>query len=127
MNHYIYPYYPLPYIPMMLVPAYSPLNSTNTRPFPQVTTKKLKASATTFEALLIDASTINKAFLESNSFAIEVMKAARDSNKEKVTNLLENLDITHPITVDYNPDGIHVTLSNLNDEECSKLAIMLHW
>ncbi|QHS23116.1 hypothetical protein GWK91_09215 [Virgibacillus sp. MSP4-1] len=97
-------------------------------PYPEIDTTNFTESAQTFQVLMQDAEIIIEEFAHSKEFAFNVMDAAQKSEHEKVKNLINGLDISHPAEVDFNPDNIRITLiAQTKDMDCCRLVMALHW
>ncbi|QSS99409.1 hypothetical protein IMZ31_15185 [Pontibacillus sp. ALD_SL1] len=124
MYRYSYPLW-IPYAP----PAYGSYPMPQFRPtYPDVDPTTLTDSAKAFQSLMSDAHIIIEKFATSPNFSQKVMKAAQQSNNEKVKQLIQGTGIQHPIEIHYNPDGIHLTLTaQSQNQDCCKMELAFHW
>lgn len=60
-------------------------------------------------------------------FAKELKVAASQSHKDKVKSLIASAGIQSHFTVDYNPDGIGVTLQPADSKACFAIRMNLCW
>ncbi|MDC3412379.1 hypothetical protein NC797_00215 [Aquibacillus sp. 3ASR75-11] len=96
--------------------------------YPEIDPNQLLQSANTFQNLMDEADKIVNAFSDSKEFCYKVIDAAQKNEKDKVEQYIKSTGIEQPISISYNPDGIHLTLSDVtNDIECCELSIALHW
>lgn len=96
--------------------------------YPEVDPTVFKESAEAFRDLLNDASGILQRLSESEDFAFEVMDAAQQNDFERVQALLESTGIHNEVEVDYNPDGITMTMqANVEGADCCHLTMDLRW
>ncbi|WP_186576416.1 hypothetical protein [Aquibacillus kalidii] len=128
MNYHVYStahHYHKPTYAICNRKAYS---TRNPSPYPEVDTSRLQQSAKAFKPLMEDADKLIHAFSNSDSFAVNIMNAAQQSQTEKVKEYIKDVGITRPVDVTYNPDGIRLLLINQVDNiECCKLTLALQW
>jgi hypothetical protein len=80
------------------------------------------------QQLMKEASNILQKLADSKEFASEVMSAAQEGNKEKVSQLLESTGVHSGVEVGFNPDGINLNMtSEVEGKDCCHLTITLKW
>ncbi|SEQ51890.1 hypothetical protein [Piscibacillus halophilus] len=96
--------------------------------YPEVDPSLFKESAEAFREILYDASGILQRLSESEDFAFQVMDAAQKDDVERVRQLLESTGIHNKVEVDYNPDGIKMTMqTEVEGADCCHLTMDLRW
>ncbi|WP_138420273.1 hypothetical protein [Aquibacillus sediminis] len=125
-DHY-YPYYYWNYYPGQ--PVYPYDVQRYSRPnFPEVNPTQLKKSAESFKPLMHEVDKIIHEFTDSDDFAYKVLDAAQRSQTEKIHQYMEEIGITHPMEINYNPDSLQLKLINqVDDMDSSILRVSLHW
>ncbi|KGX86773.1 hypothetical protein [Pontibacillus litoralis] len=94
--------------------------------FPQINTKPLIQSATAFQSLLNDARLVTHTFMQSHTYACQLMNAAQQSKQDEVKQLIKSAGVKHPFDIQYNPDYLHVTFKT-EQNKCCKLTMTLQW
>ncbi|KMJ59284.1 hypothetical protein AB685_06925 [Bacillus sp. LL01] len=98
------------------------------RVYPEVDATLFAESAESMQQLMQEASIILKKLSDSKQFASEVMGAAQQGNKEKVSQLLISTGVHSGVEVDFNPDGINLNMtSEVEGKDCCHLTITLRW
>lgn len=98
------------------------------RVYPEVDPTVFTESAESMQQLMKEASVILQKLSDSKEFASEVMKAAQEGNKEKVSKLLESTGVHSGVEVGFNPDGINLHMtSEVEGKDCCQLTITLRW
>ncbi|TFB21777.1 hypothetical protein E3U55_08085 [Filobacillus milosensis] len=116
--YYYYPWYDV----------YHMYNAGNVPRYPDLDPTQFTQSAEAFRDLLNDASDILRQLSNSEKFAYEVMDAAQHSETQKVKQLLESTGIHNQVEVQYNPDGIKMTMrTNTQGTDCCHLSMNLRW
>lgn len=110
-------------------PVYAhPLPRTYFRVYPEVDPTVFTESAESMQQLMKEASIILQKLSDSKEFATEVMAAAQEGNKEKVSQLLLSTGVHSGVKVDFNPDGINLNMtSEIEGKDCCHLTISLRW
>jgi hypothetical protein len=80
-------------------------------------------SAKKTATLLKDADRLLQSIGNSPELSKRIMAAAQEAKEAEVIKLLKQTGITSNIQVMYNPDGIHIGLSQMN----GKLILVLQW
>ncbi|MCM3619006.1 hypothetical protein M3936_15565 [Sutcliffiella horikoshii] len=129
---YYYPstyHQPVYYPRHVYFPVYTPIPPRSyVRVYPPVDPTVLTESAESMQQLMKEASIILQKLSNSKEFASEVMSAAQEGNKEKVSQLLESTGVHSGIEVSFNPDGIHLDMSSeVEGKDCCHLTITLRW
>ncbi|WP_339147563.1 MULTISPECIES: hypothetical protein [unclassified Sutcliffiella] len=129
---YYYPstyYQPVYYPRNVYFPMYSPiLPRSYVRVYPPVDPTLFTESAESMQQLMKEASIILQKLADSKEFASEVMSAAQEGNKEKVSQLLESTGVHSGVEVGFNPDGINLNMtSEVEGKDCCHLTITLKW
>ncbi|SHF93277.1 hypothetical protein [Ornithinibacillus halophilus] len=120
--YYTYPVYSVPYY------SNSTLIQTNVRPYPEVDPTFFHDSSSAFKQLMQDASHILDSLSSSEELAYQVMDAAQKNQTEKVEELIKSTGVQGEVEVEYNPDGINLTMiSNVEGTECCKLTMAIRW
>ncbi|UAL46731.1 hypothetical protein [Sutcliffiella horikoshii] len=128
-------YYPPPFHRPVYYPrnVYFPVYThgvprTYFRVYPEVDPTVFTESAESMQQLMKEASIILQKLSESKEFASEVMQAAQEGNKEKVSQLLLSTGVHSGVQVDYTPDGINLNMtSEIEGKDCCHLTISLRW
>ncbi|NLP52254.1 hypothetical protein [Bacillus sp. RO1] len=98
------------------------------RVYPEVDPTVFTESAESMQQLMKEASIILKKLSDSKEFASDVMAAAQEGNKEKVSQLLLSTGVHSGVKVDFNPDGINLNMtSEIQGKDCCHLTISLRW
>ncbi|WP_156317738.1 hypothetical protein [Bacillus sp. CHD6a] len=98
------------------------------RIYPEVDPTVFTESAESMQQLMKEASIILQKLSDSKEFATEVMAAAQEGNKEKVSQLLLSTGVHSGVKVDFNPDGINLNMtSDTEGNDCCHLTISLRW
>ncbi|WP_102028515.1 hypothetical protein [Salirhabdus sp. Marseille-P4669] len=96
--------------------------------YPPVDTAQFTKSAEAFQSLMIDAKRIIDQFATSKQFAKNVMEHAQKSDTKTVSKLIKETGIKNPVRVKFTPDGINIELdASVEDVDCCKLVMALHW
>jgi hypothetical protein len=125
----VYPYQPYTYYQRLKNPiSIHFTHETSQRPFPEVNPTKLHDSAVAFQALMKEANVILTKLEDSESFAIQLMEAAQQSNHDEVDRLIQSTGVNKNVKTTFNPDGVKMELiSQSNDLECCRLLMSLRW
>lgn len=111
------------YYPAYYCPVYLPI-----RQYPPVDTKLFNKSAIETKKLMDDAGEVLDKLADSKEFNAEVMYAAQESNMAEVNRLINSIDITSEVEVDFNPDNLRLEFkSRVEDTQCCKLTVALRW
>lgn len=129
---YYYPstnHRPVYYPRHVYFPVYTPiLPRPYIRVYPPVDPTLFTESAESMQQLMKEASIILEKLSDSKQFASEVMSAAQESNKEKVSQLLASTGVHSSVDVDFTPDGINLHMSSeVEGKDCCHLTITLRW
>ncbi len=128
-------YYPVPFHRPVYYPrnVYFPVYTTimprsQVRVYPPVDPTVFTESAESMQQLMKEASIILQKLSDSKEFASEVMSAAQEGNKEKVSQLLLSTGVHSGVEVSFNPDGINLNMtSEVEGKDCCHLTITLRW
>lgn len=111
-------YYPPYYYPVYVIP----------RQYPPVDTELFNQSAIETKKLMDDAGEVLDKLADSKEFNAELMYAAQESNMAEVNRLINSIDISSEVEVDYNPDNLRLEFkSQLEDTQCCRLTVALRW
>ena len=95
--------------------------------YPPVDTSIFGHSVSSLQKLALESSTLLKMFADPN-FSHSLMTAAQAGNQMKVDSLIKSIGISTPVTVEYNPDGILLTMpAQTQGSECCTLTMFLKW
>ncbi|MGE1198466.1 hypothetical protein ACQJ18_27680 [Priestia megaterium] len=95
--------------------------------YPSVDTAIFGHSVSSLQKLALESSTLLKMFADP-SFSHSLMTAAQAGNKMKVDSLIKSIGISTPVTVEYNPDGILLTMhAQAQGSQCCTLTMFLKW
>ncbi|WP_112180774.1 MULTISPECIES: hypothetical protein [Paraliobacillus] len=96
--------------------------------FPPINPNLLYQSANETRRLMKDANMVLDKLSNSKEFNTELMYAAQSSNKKEVNRLINSLGLASDVTIDFNPDGLHLEFkSQVESKECCHLKIALRW
>ncbi|MGG3571281.1 hypothetical protein ABES80_02105 [Bacillus gobiensis] len=111
---YYHPFYPVIFIKPQYYrhPALPPVN-------PQIFMKSAKQST----LLLKQAEILVLKLSSSPDLSKNIMAAAQESKEKIVLQLLKQTGVTSDMRVMFNPDGIHIELSQSNE----KVTLFLRW
>ncbi|MGO4888056.1 hypothetical protein ACJ2A9_09885 [Anaerobacillus sp. MEB173] len=84
-------------------------------------------SATICQSLLGDASRIVNNISGNESFALEVMEAARRSDTAELNRLIANTGVSRQVEKVVNPDMLRLEISEENNPHMSSITISLRW
>ncbi|MCR8867297.1 hypothetical protein NQ109_30775 [Priestia megaterium] len=97
--------------------------------YPPIDTAIFGHSVSSLQKLALESSTLLKMFADP-SFSHSLMTAAQAGNKMKVDSLIKSIGISTPVTVEYNPDGILLTMhaqAQAQGSQCCTLTMFLKW
>jgi hypothetical protein len=122
-NHYDPPHYrtyhPIP----PYYQTYFPSRNTA-----QVNPTMFMDSARQTKELIKDGTLISEKIAGSKPFSIDIMRAAQESNKAKVEELIKSIGIKHKPQVSYTPNGLTLTfIHEQNDIDCCHLILKIRW
>ncbi|SET68389.1 hypothetical protein SAMN05216389_12059 [Oceanobacillus limi] len=96
--------------------------------YPDVDADLFFKSAGAFKHLMADASVILNKLSEDEQLAYKIMDEAQKNKTEKVKELIESTGVQGDVDVDYNPDGLNLTMhSQVEGTDCCKLTMTLRW
>ena len=97
------------------------------RQYPPVEVSTFEYSVTAFQKTVAEASTILRKFSE-RPFASRLMSAAQTGNQQEVDRLIKSIGITTPVTTQYTPSGILLTIhTQAEGSQCCTLTMYLRW
>jgi hypothetical protein len=115
--HYHQYYYPYPQFQM----------NRQQEQYPPVDTNIFVHSVGAFEKIANEVSTLLRKFAEPQ-FAYSLMTAAQVGNQMKVDRLIKSIGISTPVTAQYTPSGILLTMhAQTQGSQCCTLTMYLKW
>ena len=97
------------------------------RPYPPVDTSTFEQSVNAFQKTVVEASTILRMFAEPQ-FAKTLMSAAQSGNQQEVDRLIKSIGTNTPVTTQYTPGGILLTIhAQAQSSQCCTLTMFLKW
>jgi hypothetical protein len=95
--------------------------------YPPVDISTFEHSVTAFQNTIAEANTILKKFAEPQ-FAKRIMSAAQTGNKQEIDRLIKSVGTNSPVTTQYTPSGILLTIhAQAQDSQCCTLTMYLKW
>ncbi|MFZ0368477.1 MAG: hypothetical protein WAM07_02625 [Halobacillus sp.] len=124
-----YPYYYLrTYWPAFHATPYSHDYDFLHRPYPEVNTELFMKSAEQMKDLLKEADVLMDHITNSSEWSAELMKAAQQSNKSKVIQLLKSTGVQSKMDTNYTPDGLNIMLyTSVGELDCCHLKLSIRW
>ncbi|ASF39423.1 hypothetical protein CEH05_09910 [Halobacillus halophilus] len=124
-----YPYYyPRTYWPAFQATPYSHDYTFTHRLYPEINTELFMKSAEQMKGLLKEADVLMDHITNSSEWTAELMKAAQQSNKSEVIQLLKSTGVQSKMDVSYTPDGLNIMLyTSVGDLDCGHLRISIRW
>ncbi|MCA1009192.1 hypothetical protein [Halobacillus halophilus] len=124
-----YRYYdPRLYWPALHATPYSHDYTFTHRPYPEVNTEMFMKSAEQMKDLLKEADVLMDHIISSSKWTSELMKAAQQSNKSKVIQLLKSAGVQSKMDTSYTPDGLNIMLySSVGELDCCHLKLSIRW
>ncbi|MFX3673339.1 MAG: hypothetical protein ACE3JQ_02670 [Paenisporosarcina sp.] len=97
------------------------------RQYPPVDISTFVHSVTAFQKTVAEASTILNKFAEPQ-FANWIMSAAQAGNKQEVDRLIKSIGTNTPVTTQYTPSGVLLTIhAQAQGSQCCTLTMYLKW
>jgi len=97
------------------------------RQYPPVDTAIFLKSVTAFQKISKEAGTILEKFSEQQ-FAYQLMDAAQAGNQGEVDRLIKSIGNSTPVTTQYTPDGLLLTIhADADGSKCCTLTMYLRW
>ena len=101
--------------------------SDNNRPSPNVNPDLFIKSAKFSQTLLEDAKKVVDTLAQSESFSKRVMAAAQESNKARVTAMIQQTGVQTVPDILYTPDGIRLDFHPKTGEDLCHVIVSLKW
>ncbi|OCA85787.1 hypothetical protein A8F94_13010 [Bacillus sp. FJAT-27225] len=97
------------------------------RQYPSVNISMFEQSVVQFQKAVAAASTLLKKFSD-RQFAKQLMTAAQSGNQNEVNRLIKSIGITLPMTIQYTPSGLILTIHAQGENlQCCDLSMILKW
>lgn len=104
-----------------------PYNNPYYRPYPAVDISTFEKSVEAFPKTFEEARTILKK-LSERKFASQLMSLAQQGKQREVDDLIKTIGTHSPVTTDYTPDGIRLTIHETSQgSPCCALTMSLRW
>ncbi len=101
--------------------------SDNNRPSSHANPDLFIKSAKFSQTLLEDAKKVVDTLAQSESFSKRVMAAAQESNKARVTAMIQQTGVQTVPDILYNPDGIRLDFHPKTGEDLCHVIVSLKW
>ncbi|UFT99220.1 hypothetical protein KO561_18910 [Radiobacillus kanasensis] len=97
------------------------------RPYPEVDVSIFEGSVTAFQKIADESITILEKFTD-REFTHKLMTAAQAGNQREVDRLMKSIGTSTPITTQYTPSGILLTIhADAQGTQCCTLTMYLKW
>ncbi|MRH43570.1 hypothetical protein GH741_12855 [Aquibacillus halophilus] len=97
------------------------------RQYPPVDIDIFQQSVTAFQKIANESIIILEKF-NDHEFTYKLLKAAQHGNQSEVDRLIKSIGTTAPITTEYNPTGILLTIhADAQGAQCCTLTMYLKW